>query len=92
MKIGQRGFFRPWGTTGPGTPATVAGHQDTGYLSVQTANGRYVTWNPTDGTVNGDAEVAGAWERSTWDGANILLARPNAPDGPAVPYEWFNFV
>ncbi len=90
MKIGQRGIFRVWGETGLGIAATVQGHQDHGYLSVQTDNGRYVTWSPDTGEAIGDAEVAGAWERVTFDGSNILVARPNAPDGPARPYEWFN--
>jgi len=87
MKIGQKGVFRAWGSTAMGEFVTVRGHQDAGFLSIQKGNGRFVTFSNNTGEVIGDAEVAGGWERVTFDGSNIMLAQP---DGPVLPYEWFS--
>ena len=88
MNIGQKGIFRMWGTTGPNTKATVQAHQDSGYLSLQLENGKYVSFDPSTGLVLKEEAVAGGWERVTFDGSNIVIAQPDK--GVILPYEWFS--
>ncbi len=94
VKIGQKGFFRKWGTatdSAHSTAATAQGHQDAGFMSVQLGDGSFVTFDPASGLVIGSAPVAGAWERVTFNGGNVLVAQPNGGQGGvALPYEWFS--
>lgn len=95
MTIGQKGFFRPWGSSmgansAGAYPVTVQPHQDEGFLSVQKANGAYVTFNGDNGQVSGETRnPPGGGERVTFDGDHIMVARP-MDAGAALPFEWFN--
>jgi hypothetical protein len=89
VNIGQKGAFRMWGTTGPGTEATVQGHQDAGFLSLQLANGKFARFDPGTGLeLEPDADVAGGWERVTFDSTNVMVVQPD--QGVILGYEWFN--
>lgn len=87
MKVGDKIMFRSWGSLGLGTHVTIAPHQDEGFVSIQLANGLFVSFDGSTGAWVGNAPTAGGAERVIFSG-NALVACP-MDNGVALPYEAF---
>lgn len=90
--IGTKGGYRAMDSSSPLTLAEVASHQDTGFVALKKANGKFFRANEQTGKEEGEADSPGYAERVSFSTSNIFLARPakDGQPGAVVPYEWYN--